>query len=454
MVCGMETIVPHKPHMVLLGLKKCYAWYVESEKHKENFAIKLLRKSEQYTKTDMVYLAHAGFWLTFARVVSGLAALLITVVLANILSKNDFGVYKYLISLAGIIGAFSLSGLGTAVAQSVAKGYDGILKTSFWYGLRFSIPMVVISFVGAGYYFYQGNEVFALALIIIGLTSPFIQQGLLWSPFLLGKKQYRAESFFALTHNLVSSIVVVTTAFLYPSVLSVITAYFVSNTLILLFLYKKADREYTTNEKTNEESFSFSKHLSLMGILGTLSLQADKLLVFQLLGAPALAIYTLALALPQQLRYGSKILATAALPKLAVQKLSILSNTLHRKALVTFAASLVIVVLYIAIAPFAFSILFPDYTDAIFPSQLFALVILFFPSTLYQQALTAHMKTKALYISNVVAPLTKIGFLLVLTPLYGMVGAIVSILIMETVRLVILLVIFRKIQTDGTAAIS
>ena len=72
---------------------------------------RLLRKSERYFKTDMVYVARGGFWVTAGNIVSALAAFGLAVAYANLLPKESYGTYKYILSLAGIIGAFSLTGL-------------------------------------------------------------------------------------------------------------------------------------------------------------------------------------------------------------------------------------------------------------------------------------------------------------------------------------------------------
>ncbi|HEX9608834.1 MAG TPA: oligosaccharide flippase family protein, partial [Candidatus Paceibacterota bacterium] len=91
-------------------------------------AYNVLRKSERYTKTDMVYLTKGGIWLSISQGVAMVTGLLVAIAFANLLTPETFGTYKFVLSLAGIIGAFSLTGMSTALIRSVANGQEGALE--------------------------------------------------------------------------------------------------------------------------------------------------------------------------------------------------------------------------------------------------------------------------------------------------------------------------------------
>ena len=59
---------------------------------------KLLRKSEKWTHTDMIYLAKGGFWLTLGQIISSVSSFALAVAFANFLPKEVYGNYKYIIS--------------------------------------------------------------------------------------------------------------------------------------------------------------------------------------------------------------------------------------------------------------------------------------------------------------------------------------------------------------------
>lgn len=71
-----------------------------------------LRHSEKYFKTDMVYLAKGGFWLTTGQGVASLASLVLAIAFANLLPKEAYGNYKYILAVVGVLTLFGLTGIG------------------------------------------------------------------------------------------------------------------------------------------------------------------------------------------------------------------------------------------------------------------------------------------------------------------------------------------------------
>ena len=55
---------------------------------------------------------------------SALASLTMAIVFARFLPQETYGTYKYVMSIVGLIGAFSFSGMTTVVARAVAQGHD------------------------------------------------------------------------------------------------------------------------------------------------------------------------------------------------------------------------------------------------------------------------------------------------------------------------------------------
>ena len=88
-----------------------------------NYLYQTLRKGESLFKTDMIYLAKGGGWLVFGQAIATFLGFFVSIAFANLISKESFGIYKFVLSMAGIVGAFSLTGLGVAVTQSVAQRF-------------------------------------------------------------------------------------------------------------------------------------------------------------------------------------------------------------------------------------------------------------------------------------------------------------------------------------------
>ena len=87
----------------------------------------ILRWSEKYTKTDMVYLAKGGSWFALGTALSWLISFGTALAFANLIPKETFGAYQYVLSIVGIFGIMTLTGMNTAISRAAARGKDGSL---------------------------------------------------------------------------------------------------------------------------------------------------------------------------------------------------------------------------------------------------------------------------------------------------------------------------------------
>ncbi len=406
----------------------------------------LLRWGERFTKTDMIYLAKGGSLLGIGQVVSSFVAFLLSVAFANLFPPEAYGVYKYILSVIAITGAFALTGMDTAVAQAVARGLDGTLRTGFRAMFRWTLITSGITTCVALYYFLNGNSALAWSLIIAALAMPILKSAVLYNGFLIGKKNFGRKVRFGMVYDSIPAMCIAASLFFTQSPLIVVLVYFISYTVTALVLYHMAQKTILPDAPSDPDTQSYSLHLSAMNILGSVSFQIDKVLTFHYLGATQLALYAFALAVPGQIRQIQKHLATLMLPKFSEQSFSAIQKSVGRKMFLFFIAMASITLLYILAAPFIFKFFFPQYIGAIFYSQLFSLVLLTSPSIFFKQALTAHRKTDRLYIINVGIPLIKIVALFIFVPLFGITGAIISLLTTELIGLLISGILFYRIK--------
>jgi O-antigen/teichoic acid export membrane protein len=150
----------------------------------------LLRTSEKYTKTDMVYLAKGGFWLGFGQVGISFIAFILSITFARYVSKEVYGTYRFLLSLFWTLTAFSFTGLSAAVVRAIAQGKEGAYRQSFKYSIIGSAPMSAIAFGIAYYHFYHTNSTLGLGALAIAILGPLFQLAYLYGSFLEGKKDF------------------------------------------------------------------------------------------------------------------------------------------------------------------------------------------------------------------------------------------------------------------------
>src|SRR3989338_3126996 len=89
--------------------------------------LEFLKWSERYTKTDMRYASMGMFWILLGKAGLSLISLATMTAFAHWLPKETYGTYQFIISLFGIAGIFTLSGISTALVGSIAQKKEGTL---------------------------------------------------------------------------------------------------------------------------------------------------------------------------------------------------------------------------------------------------------------------------------------------------------------------------------------
>jgi O-antigen/teichoic acid export membrane protein len=397
-------------------------------------AVRALRWSEQYTKTDMVYLAKGGGWLTFGQILKTLAGLGLTIAFANLLPQETYGSYKYIISLAGIISIFTLTGLRTAVTQAVARGYEGSLEYGFKQMLKWSSGIVIVALGCGAYYYLQGNIEFATAMFFIAVFYPVLKSTELYQNFLEGVQDFKHRTLYISSWEIIQALVIVGTILLTDSLLMVLLAFFAANAITPLFFFWLTKRKHKSNNKVDPDTLPYSKHLSIMNGIRNIAKHIDKVLVFQFLGPLQLAVYSFATLPVEKVRGLLGPISTLALPKFSAAKKDDLLNTLPRKVGLFVIFSLSVVVVVIFALPYLFELLFPAYMEAVAYAQVYTLSFLFYPAILFEQALAGQADEKALYRISAGESIFKIVSIGVLLWLYGIWGGILALVLTEAVK--------------------
>ncbi|MEN9614160.1 MAG: hypothetical protein RLZZ347_467 [Candidatus Parcubacteria bacterium] len=391
-------------------------------------AHQILKWSEHYLKTDMVYLTRGGFWLTVGQGTSSLLSLILATAFAHFISKEVYGNYKYILSLTGMFSMFSLTGIGTALVRSIAKGYDGTLRYNFWLNIRWSIIIFLGSLVSSLYYFYNDNYTLGASFLIIGSFSPFMTSASLHGAYLSGKKDFRRSSLYNIYKRIVPTVALLGTMMLSNNVIVLVLVYFASNTSIILYYYLKTLRAYhiDKNAPIDPDNLHYAKHLSLMNILSGIADKIDSVLVFHYFGAASLSVYTFSTAIPEQIIGWIKNINTLALPKFTGQEKGIVKKELWAKFSRFFIVLIAIFLAYYVSAPYIYKYAFPNYLESVKYSQLYSVMIILTASTLNMIFLQAHKAIKENYIINIFSSTCRISLVTILIINYGITGAIIG----------------------------
>jgi O-antigen/teichoic acid export membrane protein len=394
-------------------------------KRLKNGIFSLLRRSESIFKTDMVYAAQGGFWLTFGHGIATLSSFLLAVAFANLLTQVDYGTYKYILSLAGLISSISLSGLSSAVARSVARGFEGSFLESFFLSLRWSILMALSALTLSIYYFVNGNNTLAIGMLFTGAFAPLIDSGEIYNAFLNGKKAFKIASLMRGLRSIVTAIFLFIGILITKNPVALVGIYFVSHAICVAFLFYISYKSFKPNKEVEKETVRLGKHVSVMNLLAEASDKIDSVLVYHYIGAAELAIYTFSLIIPNNILGLIKNVITLAIPKFVKRNVSDMKSQMLRKSLSLLYITVPITILYIICAPIIFKIFFPKYIESIIYSQVFAITIMM-SGVLPMAILEARVAIKEKYILSILSSIIKIISLFIGVNFFGLMGLIIA----------------------------
>jgi O-antigen/teichoic acid export membrane protein len=410
-----------------------------------------INKSEILLKTDVMYLAKGSFWNILSQIIVSSSTLLLAIAFARFSSKETYGQYKYILSIANILGTFTLTGFGTAVVQAVSGGHEGTLRYAFWKNIQWSIPFFLGCLGTSIYYFVNANTSFGVAFLFIGSLSPFISSTNLYNAYLSAKKDFkRSAIYYNIIGNLFPALCIFVTIFLTQKPLMLVIVYFVSNALIGIILYKRVVDLYKPNDSVDSGALSYTKHLSFLGVLGSLADNIDQILVFHYIGAAQLAVYNFAIAIPSQVKGPLKGLSGLMFPKFVEREEKDIKAGIRNKYLLLFLASICIIVAYIFAAPYVFKFLFPKYSSSIFYSQLFSISLLWMVSIPAETYFVAKKKIKEQYIINILDASIQIVLFYLGVLWYGILGLIIAQIVTKITQGIVRMIVYEVTSKKHT----
>jgi O-antigen/teichoic acid export membrane protein len=406
--------------------------------------IRILRWSERYTKTDMVYLVQAGWWLNLGVIVTSLLSLLLSIAYANLLPPATYGLYQYLLSISGLVASIALPGMNSAVAQAVARGYEGVMRKAVRAQFQWMPIPMIIAFGVAVYYFAHGVTDIGIGLIAIAILTPLVNVFNTYAAFLEGRRDFKNGFYLGFLITVASYGSMFLAILVAKDAAVLIIVNLGVNLILTLYAYFKTLRIYTPNDKVDPETVTYGRHLSVLSAVGLLN-QVDSVLVFHFLGAVQLAVYSFATLIPERAGSLLNFVGTASLPKFANQPVAYIRKhilgKIGRLALLGVAAAIV----YAALAPLLFHFLFPKYASSIGYTQAFAAIIaLIAVTTTVNSLLYAKRFTREIYVIGFSQPILLIVLQVPLLIKFGIAGMIAAQLITSAVTILLSLYLFFR----------
>lgn len=382
---------------------------------------------QRFTKTDIRYLLRGGFWLSVGRVLSAVSAFLVSVAFANLLPQETYGTYRFVLSVAGVLSAFTLPAMGTALIRAVARGMDGSVRRALEVRVKVGALGAIVGLLIGLYYFIQGNYVLAIANLIVAVFLPFFDTFTIINFYLQGKRNFRLEAIYDSVTKILSALALVGVAFLTTDLFFLLIAYFGSYTLFRGLTYWHLVRNIDRDAPKDPEMVPYGTHLSVMGLSGLIATHIDKILLFQHIGAVEVALYAIATAIPENARGIVKSFSVLLTPKFAKDSDEEITNrikALWRKMALISGVLIAGTLIYFPLAPYIYGLLFPTYPEAVLLSQISMIGLVTGIGAIPMMLLQSQKKTGPLYGLVGVNTVIQLGLLVALIPFFGVWGAI------------------------------
>ena len=413
-------------------------------------AISILHWSEQYIKADMVYLARGGFWMTFGQTFSSIIALLLTIAFANLLPKETYGMYRYILSLAGVLNVFALTGMNSAVARAVAIGHEGALRTSVKYQFKWNIIMFSAFCALAGYYGINGNFLFAMSFLLLGICVPSTLALNTYGAYLEGKKNFKLANISSVISTIVYAVGMVAAILWSGEVFWLVTAYAVTTLASTLFFYIFILRKFKPPAANAGETLQYGRHLTFIGFLEPLTAQIDKIILAHFWGPAQLATYSLAMAVPGRLTSFIKTLVGLGSPKFATKTPREINTVFYKRILQGMSIGALTAVVYIVLSPYLFTYLLPQYLDGVFYSQVLATSLVFaMPNRFVSLLLVSQKLSKVIFTNSLIQGAIKLILFVILGIWGGIMGLVLAYVAMAFIGMLINIIVWKtKTRTE------
>ena len=393
----------------------------------------------------MLYLAKGSFWTGFSQSIASVLSLVLIIAFANLLPKETYGMYRYILSIAGILNIFTLTGMNNAVAQSVATGRDGVLKPAVIYQLKWNLLMLGAFFVISGYYFLQDDTTLALSYFILGLFVPFTLAFNTYGSYLEGKKKFRDANIFGTFSTLTYSIGMLITLFLTDTVVWIVAIYALSTFIPSLISYIYVIRTYKPPTAINvSDTLKYGRELTYLRLIDPVISQIDKIILGHFWGPVQLATYALAQAIPNRVMLLIKSWVAIGFPKFSEKTPEKINTVFYTRIFQGMFLGLIIAILYILLAPYLFKYVLPQYLESIFYSQLLAIsLIVGLPNRYISLLFTSQKLSRLLFKRTLIISAVNVLLYVVLGIAGGLLGLVIANIASAVIGLLLNIVMWR-----------
>lgn len=397
-----------------------HAWHMEQPSRK-------LFSYDRNLVTGMMWL-----------LVSALATAITTFLVARLLPQETYGEFQFFVSAMMLTMIFSLPGAKTAIIQSVARGYDWSLVAGTKARLKYSLIGMAILLIAGGCYLWVDRPMYALCFAVLAACYPFYHAFTSFMDYQLAKHRFRQAAHHRIFITLCCGAAVVVAAWFEQPLPVLLLVYLGLTGAFHVWYYYLAWRQLDPAAPRDPQLETYSRQMGFNVAVPLVTAQVDRPLLFWLIGAEGLAVYSIAISIPEQLASMSNIFKGLVLPGFSRLKNNSMIGQSRRRLLLPGLLCLAGSLLGIILVPYVLHVLFDGkYDSAAGPAQLaFVGLAMIAPERILEAFLESRKAVRELHLLHVVAAVAKMGVFLAAVPFMGLWGAVLSLVVMRSVSFV------------------
>ena len=342
--------------------------------------------------------------------------------IATLLTPEQYGEFFFVLGIAGTASLISIFGTENTLTVYVAKNVK-IQSTLYFLSLIIGIISSLIIII----FFYRIDA----TLVLIGYIINSLSIG-----SLLGRKQFSSYAKYILIQKILTLVLGLTFYYAF-GVDGILYALGLSYSFFIIRIYKEF-RSSKIDFSLLKSRFGFVTNNYVLRLSGGLIGNLDKLIIAPIMGFAILGNYSLTM----------QILSIMMMLPHIVFKYTLTHDASGSQNLkikkITILASIGIVFLGITVLPHIIPVLFPKYIDVIDAIRIMSLAVIPYTLTLlFSSKLLGLEKSKFVLIEKITALCIMIGGIVILGPLYGIIGISIAFVLATSVGAVFLGYIIR-----------
>jgi O-antigen/teichoic acid export membrane protein len=400
---------------------------------------------------DLKYFLNNGVWTSSYIFIDLILGFLFSLVLIKYLNQEELGLWYWYVSIFSICSIFTLSGFNLIIRKCFIEGIYKAYSRLFWLRISISSIGTLILFLTAYCFFIFKSETHSNFFIIMGLALP-ISNLRFYVDYLYSKDNFKKISQQAIFKYLAYYIISITLIILDYSLLIIFISYlfiqYIIDLILSVYYYKKII--LCEKLKNNKELYSKGYTLSCVQILPLIGSQIDKLIIPIILTVKDLAVYGIALIVPNAINsINKKLIFNILFKKINNLKISELKQVLHKNL---FKIIFIYIIYFIILTGlsyiiFKFIINVENFNRILLYSEL--LLSISFISLFvefFKKIIESRTDIKSLFNYELQTNITLIILQIISIYMLGVIGAILTKLVMECFKLCILYNKIKKIN--------